>query len=198
MVREIKPVKNNEDKCKTYRALKGKLSRSLREGFYLEAILLDYALMEDRLRSFIYYMGVLSDRTQTAIYKEVKPDIVAITEETNLKLNTISGKMKIVRSVSKWSSEVSHVDDTGYLIALNRVYENIDIQYFQELLDQIETWTKYRNEVIHSIMNKNLESLDERLEDKALEGKKLAEALDNQLKQFKKGNYARKFLKLPT
>ena len=38
---------------------------------------------------------------------------------------------------------------------------------------------------------------DGRIPGVAEEGKYLAEQLDNQLKQFKKGNYARKYLKLP-
>ena len=45
-------------------------------------------------------------------------------------------------------------------------------------------------------MNKNIDGLDSRLEQKALEGKELAEQLDNQLRQLKRGNHVRVYLKL--
>lgn len=162
MKREINPVNNNEEKRNTYRVLKGKLSRALKEGFYLEAMLIDYALMEDRLRSYLYYMGLLTDRTKSQANKNIKTDIVSVLEkhirekeDTNLQINSISGKMKIVRCVAEWSANDSHKYETGYLVALNKSFENIDIDYLLDLFGKIDEWRKYRNEVIHSLMNKN-------------------------------------------
>ena len=96
---EIKPVSNNDDKRRTYQVLKGKLARVLREKFYFEAMLIDYALMEDRLRSYLYYMGILTDRTQTRINSKIKAEIISIVDlykkgddKTTLKINCISRK----------------------------------------------------------------------------------------------------------
>lgn len=201
--REINPVSNNEEKRKTYQALKGKLSRALKQEFYLEAMLIDYALMEDRLRSYLYYMGIFSDRGQIRANKKTKNEILSIIQKQNLNniikdldVKSISGKIQILESLAKWSAYDTHIDDGEYLLALNKSFENIDVQYLLDILNEIGVWKRYRNEVIHGLMNKNLESLDEKLADKALEGKKLAEQLDNQLKLFKKGNYSRRILKL--
>ena len=45
-------------------------------------------------------------------------------------------------------------------------------------------------------MNKNLDSLDENLLTKVLEGKEIAEDLNTLARDFKKGNYSRRALKL--
>ena len=200
---QIKPISTNIEKQNTYRVMKGRLSVAIREKFYFEAMLIEYALMEDRLRSFLLYMGVMENRTSTEIYKGVSDDILAIVnnkkyskEKASLKISNISNKIEIIRCTAKWSAYAVHTDDTPYLAALNKNYQNIDIQALLDLLAELEGWKKYRNEVIHGLMNKNLDSLDENLKNKVLGGKSIAEQLVTQVKAFKKGNYSRRFLKL--
>lgn len=200
---QIKPISTNIEKQNTYRVMKGRLSVAIREKFYFEAMLIEYALIEDRLRSFLLYMGVMKDRTSTKVYKAVSDDILAIMNDYKkpkdnayLNISNISNKIEIIRCTAKWSAYAVHTDDTPYLAALNKNYQNIDIQALLDLLAELEGWKKYRNEVIHGLMNKNLDSLDENLLTKVLEGQVIAEQLNTQVKSFKKGNYSRRFLKL--
>ena len=60
--RLIAPVETMQEKYETYAAETKRLKKALDEGFYFEAMLTDYALMEDRLRSFVYHAGLLADR----------------------------------------------------------------------------------------------------------------------------------------
>lgn len=64
-------------------------------------------------------------------------------------------------------------------------------------LDEISEWCDYRNEVIHALLNKNTNSLDERLELQAEKGMELARFLDDQVKGVKKYNRIRKSINLP-
>lgn len=59
-------------------------------------------------------------------------------------------------------------------------------------LKMIEDWCKYRNEVVHALMNKNIDSLRSELCDKAIEGMELANRLDTYVRDMKKGNKVRK------
>lgn len=200
---QIKPVSTNIEKQNTYRTIKGRLSAAIRERFYFEALLIEYAHIEDRLRSILYYMGALTDRTSTKFNKDISDDITSIVMEykdddkkDTLKINGISNKMKIIRCTAKWSAYALHTEDTPYLIALNKNYENLDIQALLDLLNDLDDWKDYRNEVIHGLLNKNLDSLDENLITRVYEGKKIGEQLDAQVELFKKGNYSRRCLKL--
>ncbi len=56
---------------------------------------------------------------------------------------------------------------------------------------------RYRNEVIHGLLNKNVDSLQSGLSEKCAEGMKYARYLDGQIKSLKKGNVIRRSLKLP-
>ena len=59
-------------------------------------------------------------------------------------------------------------------------------------LKQIKDWCDYRNEVVHALMNKNIDSLNVELCNKAIEGMQIANKLDTYVRDMKKGNKVRK------
>lgn len=198
--RIIKPVTDNMDKQRTYRAHKGRFRRAMENEFFFEALLIDYALLEDRLRSIIYHMGFLKDRAAFRIWKKKAPALRQIVstykdndETVQLGITNISGKAKVVRCVLKWAAytEGGYQQDK-HLLALKSQCEVLDIDGLLCVLDELQNWCAYRNEVIHALMNKNLESLSDELKVYAEVGMQLANFLDNQEKLLKKGNKIRK------
>ena len=198
--RKIKPVTDNSDKQRTYRAHKGRYKRAMENEFFFEALLIDYALLEDRLRSMIYHMGFLKDRTAFKIWKKKSAylqDIVSsyknADENCQLGISRISGKIKIIRCVLEWAAytEGGYQKDR-HLSALKSQCEGLDIGGLLSALDELQEWCAYRNEVIHGLMNKNLESLSDKLKAHAEAGMQLANYFDNQEKLLKKGNRIRK------
>lgn len=202
--RKIKAVNNNKEKYQTYAKLTGRYKAALRYKFYYEGLLIDYALIEDRLRSYLYYIGILKNRNATRVNQKVKEDLLPIIQEyknekenDTFSINTISGKIKIVRSIIRWSTETTeNYSDNAYLKALKSACEGTDIGMLLELFEEIDEWRDYRNEIVHGLMNKNLESLYEDLEKRVIDGKRYSEVLDNQLRYIKKGNAIRKVLGL--
>ena len=71
--RKIAPVKDNKDKQRTYAREKARYCSAMKYGFYLEAMLIDYALLEDRLRSVLYHIGFLPNRRSTSVWKKARP-----------------------------------------------------------------------------------------------------------------------------
>ncbi len=205
--RMIAPVKDNAEKYETYREQISLYNKAIREGFYLQAIVIDYALLEDRLRSFLYHMGVFADRKSTRInvveakealsemvqrYKRIKDK-----ETDSMSITNISGKMKVIRCAIEWSvnAENIKVDDTFRFVLKNRL-EGLDLQELLCIIEEASGWCKYRNEIIHCLLNKNSYAVNEIVQAKAEEGFKLARRLDDQVRILKKGNYIRKHLNL--
>ena len=60
--RIISPVNDNAEKQLTYRKMMGRYNMAIKYGFYYEAIMIAYAMIEDRLRAMIYHMGFLANR----------------------------------------------------------------------------------------------------------------------------------------
>lgn len=194
--RIISPVKDNIDKQKTYATMLNRYSLAMKDGFYLEAILIDYAMMEDRLRSFIYHIGGLVDRNAIKIAgrsrKYLKEMMASYDPKGNLGVTNISGKIKVVRAVLSWEEKCEGVPDDRYLKALKDRLESLDIGGLLDTLKSIEGWKGYRNECIHSVMNKNIDNLGEEVAIKADEGMKLARFIDSQVKILKKRDVIRR------
>ena len=201
----IKPVENNVEKQRVYRNQMEKYNRAMQFEFYYEAIMIDYAMIEDRLRSMLYHMGFLANRRATGIWKRNRPILLNMVtrykrEDENLSLgiNALNGKIKIIRSVFCWANQTEH-DYKGnrYLTALKSQIESTDVGLLLETLDQIDAWKSTRNEIVHALMNKNIDALEDRLKPIAEEGMCLARVLDGQVKILKSGNKIRKSLNLP-
>lgn len=202
--RIIQPIKDNKDKQRTYKENMAKFRRAMAGQFYFEALLIDYAMLEDRFRSFLYYIGLLKyKRSYKADNKPVKDRLKVIVSEYKksdendmISINSISGKIKIIRCSLLWTTDATAFDDQ-YLSALKELFEGaLDIADLLDKLSLISEWCKYRNEVIHSLLNKNSDSLMEQLPQKAYEGMELARYVDDQVKKLKRRNTIRKKLKL--
>jgi len=196
--RQIKPVENNGEKQLTYTKQLGRYKLAMRNEFYFEAMMIVYAMMEDRLLSFLYYTGALANRNDIKISKKTKAylvDIVAQHEQNENKVTlgtkNITGKMKIVKAMLTWSSESENAEEK-YLVLLKALLEGIDIGGMLDTLELLEPWLKYRNEIIHASMNKNIDSLYEQLGAKVEEGMGYARFIDEQVRVLKRDNRVRK------
>lgn len=201
----VKVVSNTKDKQNTYRHLLGKYRRAINSECYFEALIITYAMIEDRLRSIIYYSGGLANRTARTFNKKngvnnmvrtVIADYIKESEDDSLGLTTITNKMKIVRCLTVWASETEKQYDDEYIILLKAQYEALDAYEMIQKLQELSEWLVYRNEIIHGLLNKNMDSLYSELGSKVEDGMLLARYFDNQCKIFKKNNKVRKYLKL--
>lgn len=217
--RVISPVETMQEKYETYKAEMGRLKDALQQGFYFEAMLIEYALLEDRLRSFVYHAGLLQNRKASHMLpgkNAVRKDFNRIAQRVKtwkledgketgntsnferLSVNKISDKIFIVRTIVLWSSELESLpDESRYLQALRGQCESLDAAALLETLDAIDTWRMYRNEVIHSLMNKRMESIQQKLSEQVEQGVQLARQLDAQVTILKKNNRIRKAARLP-
>ena len=197
----IKSVSDNVSKQRTYKKLLGRYKLAIKNEFYFEAMLIVYAMLEDRLRSMLYYMGVLVNREKLLFHKKTKnqvQDIVSMYQsdsKTTRSMKNITGKMEIIEAMLKWSTECENVEDR-YLLLLKSALETIDIGAMLETLDCLEGWLKYRNEVIHASMNKDIDSLFSDLPEKIEEGMRCARLIDNQASILRKKSLIRKKMNL--
>ena len=206
--RRVLPVQNNKEKQITYATYKEQLTKAIKYEFYLEAMMIEYGIMEDRMRSFIYHIGGLPSRTSTKVgkrktkgcLKKIVSDYRTSEEKDNLGITNISGKEKIIRCVLRWASDENKqpVSDK-YLIALERqLNERINTTELLALLDKIDDWCAFRNEVVHALLNKNTTSIKSQIAGEVQKGKRLAEELSGFEAKIKYGNRIRRAANLKT
>ena len=205
MKRKIEPVTDNQDKSNTYKTNIRRYNKAMKEGFYYEAILIDYAMMEDRLRSFLYHMGLLNSRdSYKADVDKAKKSLKGIIqtykrpkENDFFSISNITGKMKIIRCTLIWAEQELVDCNDKYLLVLRKQFDKyIDTGSLAETLGEIEDWCAYRNEIIHALMNKSIENIELELAVKAEDGMRLCRELDSQVDKLKNGNKIRKSINL--
>lgn len=202
---KIQPVQNNTEKEKAYRRQMEKYKRAIQYDFYCEAIMIDYAMIEDRMRSTLYHMGLLANRQATGLWKRNRPIVLDMVkkykrekEDLMLGINTLNGKLKIVRSILLWAIHTEgDYKGNRYLTALKSQLESTDIGLFLDTLDQIDAWKERRNEIVHAMLNKNIDILEDQLKPIAEEGMRLARIIDSQERILKSRNMIRKSANLP-
>ena len=201
----IKAVNDRNDKKETYRQQMGKYKRAMSNGFYFEAMLITYAMIEDRMRSFLYYIGAFrredDPNLNVSITKPLLRNLYYGSEENakgkKLDINQISSKEHMIRVTLEWVAVQEGMPEEPYLAVLKKVYEGcLDIGGLLETLDDIAMWRKYRNEVIHGLLNKNLDSLNEELQEKVELGMQYARFIDAQVKALKKNDSIRKTMRI--
>ncbi len=203
--RRIAPVADNREKQQTYKEQMQRFSKAMKDGFFFEAMLIDYAMLEDRLHSMLYHAAFFANRDKAGCWKKTKPYFQTFVkqyknekENDTLGVTNISGKIKVIRSMLRWVSEAdaTNVKDR-YLLRLKNQCESMDIGAMLEILDDVQEWCGYRNEIVHALLNKNTTSVYAELEAQAQNGMKYARLIDSQVRILKKGNAIRKSINAP-
>ena len=141
--RKIAPVSDNNDKFLTYTELTRKYNIAMENDFYFEAMFIVYAIMEDRLRSYLYYLGCMKSKNShkfdnsdvQSIIETLARNHLPKKERDNLDISGISGKRNVIAATLKWAMAGYQGCDGEYLAAVNAIYEDkLDIA---ECLDML-------------------------------------------------------------
>ena len=197
--RHIAPVADNMDKSLTYRSHMTAYKIAVEKRFYIEAITIAYAAMEDRLYSFYYHIGAIETRCSKAgaIQKaEVERVINVILkanvgkkkyqrnttkagEERVINIGQISNKIQVLCAIMLSTTRKGQVAiDDPYYEGLSSALSKIDAKKTIATLQEILIWNEYRNEIVHALFNKSVESLMEELAEHAEKGKVYFQFLD--------------------
>lgn len=198
-------VDGNKEKQMTYAEQKKRYSLAMKYGFYYEAILIDYALLEDRLKAILYHMGILAERTDSKIWdknkafvKQVVSDVIGEEDAKRLRVKNITAKTKIIKSIIKWVSEKESQESEKRFAVLRKQCESLDAALLLDTLEKIDEWCKWRNEIIHGLMHKKAEIVESVVPELAVSGMEYVKILDAQERIIKKGNRIRKSANLTT
>lgn len=196
--RQFSPVKDSKEKQKTYTEIMTQYKRAVDGGFFGEAMMIDYAIMEDRLRSLLFHIGALKSR------ESFRVDNIHFIEQFDLnaksdkggsvysEMSSISQKLNIVKRVVRYT--IKHLDNRYCLELWDTLGGEIEILQMQDELKNIENWKDPRNEIVHALLNKNTDEVNARYETICKEGKTLGEYLNTQVKKVKKNSKLRKLM----
>lgn len=177
---KITKASGNFEKHYTYLELNKRKMKSFEKKDYLSVIHYCYAMIEDRLLSFLHYLYII-DRNiypfkfeksvEKSFTKLMYPNKEEETSSPNFKnLNT---KIKIIKNLYNYKK-----DDPTILRVKRHMDSVLNMKDLKNDITKLSEWSKYRNEFTHSMYNKDIKSIDEHLVANAKEGLYLADRFD--------------------
>lgn len=215
----MEKIITGKEKQNAYRIEYSRYKKALAQEFYLEGLVIGYAIIEDRLVSFLHYCGIVSrDRESLEVNKAIYPFIRTLlnkSEDASIKVKDIRVKMDIVEALLELTPESAEriENDTktiidrqnegkkrkrrivmGYMVALQKKMDNLDkpelLTFFSS---RLEPWRINRNQIIHALLSKKVEGVADAKKELSEAGYELTRVLDNNLvKPTKKGTDIRK------
>ena len=193
--KQIPDVADNFDKQDTYRLSLGRFSKAKREGYYLEAMWILYAMIEDRTTAFLYHIGFVEEKNRDSPANKVKPDIRIVMKLADGKntygFNTLAGKLDAITKILKWTDTADELN--GYKRDLQAlITKKVKISELLSALKVLDEWRNFRNQIVHALFDKKGDEVRDRLERYVNDGFEAVRILDNSIKAVKSGVDIRK------
>ena len=112
----------NMKKYENYKALFPRLGKAVEEEFYLEAIFIAYAIVEDRAESVLRHLGKWEDYAQKCAEEDKCP--------------TISGKISRIRKEAKKVSSPAHDPFSDDLLSRFMAWKDVRNKKIHALMNQ--------------------------------------------------------------
>lgn len=196
----IQRVTDNKEKGVSYKENFKRYNKAKASEFYLECLWILYAMIEDRTSSFLYYIGFTSEKNRSSVTgtKKIKKEIREILEikqqNAKYRFNTLSGKLTRIKELLMWCSK-EHETLTDYQKALIKTLKPVaDSSDFKNALNYLESeWRDKRNQLTHSLFNKNPNAVFAELLPLVENGYTAARKLDATIREIKKTSIRLKF-----
>lgn len=196
----IKKVTNNKEKGNSYQQNFRRYNKAKTSEFYLECLWILYAMIEDRTSSFLYYIGFVSETKRSSatgtrkIKKEIREVLDMKTPNAKYKFDTISGKLGRIKELLVWcKTDLEEASDYKKVLAkaLLPVAESEELVSALDYLDS--EWRDKRNQLTHSLFNKNPDAVLVELLPLVENGYIAARQLDTAVREVKKSGIRNKF-----
>ena len=192
---DIETIGSGNEKAGVYSYQMKRYQLAIQHEFYFEAIVISYAMIEDRLLAFLHYAGVIDRRAQNhqakqriRVCKQAQKQInILLKRKENyiMSLDTINSKIRIIDALLELPEE----NNDPYLnLVRAQIDRTVDREAFKTLFYELKTWLKPRDQIIHALMNKRTNAVLERQSAIAETGYKLGRTLDGFVAKFKAGN----------
>jgi hypothetical protein len=172
----------NIDKYLTYRYSFAKLKKAMTNEFYFEAILIEYAIIEDRIHSFFRRLGFLNESGKLP---EGKRKLLKRTfHKQTLRWTDISVKIKLIETLISLESihVINHEDKTYLLELFFRIKPFHD--EIQQIILQLSPWLKMRNRYVHALMEYKTNTIEDELKAFVTQGESIIRNLDQIVKRI--------------
>ncbi len=177
----------NIEKGKRYKSVFDYRKEAIEKKMYLAVVMLDYAMIEDRLTSFLENSGVLTKDEHKP--KKAFCETLGIITRENARHIRISDKIAWIKTML----ELRETKNSKTLpnTNVNLLIETLQCTDKESLLltmTKLQTWTDKRNKLVHNLMNGNMSVNSSAIKKMAEDGLICFRAIDREISKLKRYN----------
>jgi hypothetical protein len=203
----LKENDGHAEKQTAYRSLLSRYNKAHKEQFYLESAWIAYAMIEDRTRAILYHCGIINGGTRPRLTtkhlvnageKAVPPkgNLRKTLNTTQIKVGILFDKCELLIGLISWAKSDSPPDNGYYTTLRKTIMEYDRLAELSDSLDALKSesgWRGIRNEMIHSLFDKNYSEVSEQLAAQSQNGLVIARNLDGFVKHIKRQDIRQRF-----
>ncbi|MBQ8428880.1 MAG: hypothetical protein IJX30_02165 [Clostridia bacterium] len=187
---------SNQEKAQKYSTYIKRFQKAKEQKFYLEAMWILYAIIEDRTSAFLYHIGFTQEENRNkvtgrkAIKKDVR-EILDITTQRSYGFKGLSSKLKNIKTILEWAQNVEPT--TPFQEYLKKRLSQINTEEFWLNINYLDNvWRDKRNMLTHTLFSCK-EISEEQLVELLNTGFQSIRQFDQSVKVLKKVNIRKKF-----
>lgn len=145
----------NQEKAQKYTLYIKRFNKAVANEFYLEAMWILYAMIEDRTSAFLYHIGFTSEKNRNKITSKsfIKKEIRGILQlqgKGKIYLKSLSNKFCYIKQVFDWAKNVVALGDfqkdlKGKILKIITEEFSDNVNYLNNV------WRNKRNVLTHSL-----------------------------------------------
>jgi hypothetical protein len=172
----------NKNKYTIYRYSFARLNEAIANRFFFEAILIEYAIIEDRINSIFRRLGFLNESGNLPEGK--RKLLIRTFHKQTFRWNDISNKIKLIETLITLDSfSIPNFEDKTYLFELSLKIKSFNNE-IQQIIIHLLPWLKIRNRYVHALMEYKTTSLENDLKAFVTQGKIVIRLLDSFVKKI--------------
>jgi len=178
----------NMTKGQQYKAVVLEHNEACKNKMYIAAIMLDYAILEDRLSILLAMLDLLTDNDET---KKYEISNIGKSIAPKVKHSMFVGKLKLLQKALNISNDP--VKNNMIPAEINAKIKILDTQKIQENIKKLLLWAEKRNSLVHGLMDKAPSDIAEK-EMRQVEaiGFKSFRAIDTEIRKLRRYKKAEK------
>ena len=185
----------SKGKYETYKYLLERCKKAIEKEYYLEAIWIVYAMLEDRTTSLLFYCGFVNKKNKghaTQNRNVNKPnhgnlrEVIDVLGSKTFGFSKISGKLRAIYKTIEWAESDKSAVNQYYSDLRKRILAFSSLPALKKELELLDIWRKKRNEMIHSAFSKDYSALSFEWKGLAEEGLRGVREIDKLVKHMKR------------
>ena len=162
-------ISNANEKNEIYKVLISKYQKAIKHEYHFEAMMILYAIIEDRTTSFLYHIGFTSENEKAKASNTTKQYIISILgseKKRNNPFKNLHDKLNSIKIILNYGNksqcvvgENTYMSDLQKFVRI-KAKETKTFKKLSDAISELDKFRELRNKLTHDLCNFSYENIN--------------------------------------